>query len=271
MNFLDMRTIVLGYAATSLICAVVLGALWFRYRKQYRGLGYWFADYILQCFALVVLVLRGVVPDLVSMTIGNAMAVGGTMLLYAGLGHFTGKPAKQWHNAALLVLFCFLHGWFVLVTPNLGARTIIFSAGLLVVCVQCSILMFKRNMPSMRQYSRGLGVVFIAFSIVCVLRIIENSLLPSSRDFFHSGGYDTLSMIAYQLLYIILTFSLSLLVNHRLHYEYENVITVQSRIEAAMRLSEEKFSKAFKASPDAIILSRLSDGVLLDMNEIGSA
>ena len=124
-----MRTIVLGYAATSLICAVVLGALWFRYRKQYRGLGYWFADYILQCFALVVLVLRGVVPDLVSMTIGNAMAVGGTMLLYAGLGHFTGKPAKQWHNAALLVLFCFLHGWFVLVTPNLGARTIIFSAG----------------------------------------------------------------------------------------------------------------------------------------------
>ncbi len=37
--------------------------------------------------------------------------------------------------------------------------------------------------------------------------------------------------------------------------------------EAALRSSEEKFSKAFHASPDSVNINRLSDGVYLDINE----
>ncbi len=43
-------------------------------------------------------------------------------------------------------------------------------------------------------------------------------------------------------------------------------ITRRRRMEASLRLSEEKFSKAFRASPDAIMLSCLESGVFLDVN-----
>lgn len=44
-------------------------------------------------------------------------------------------------------------------------------------------------------------------------------------------------------------------------------ITDRKRAEDALRASEEKFRIAFRTSPDAVNLNRLSDGVYLDINE----
>jgi len=44
-------------------------------------------------------------------------------------------------------------------------------------------------------------------------------------------------------------------------------ITERKQAEAALRLSEEKFNKAFHNSPDAIILTTISDGKIIDANE----
>lgn len=44
-------------------------------------------------------------------------------------------------------------------------------------------------------------------------------------------------------------------------------ITERKEAEKTLRQSEEKFSAAFRASPDAVTLSRLSDGAYLDVNE----
>jgi PAS domain S-box-containing protein len=43
--------------------------------------------------------------------------------------------------------------------------------------------------------------------------------------------------------------------------------TERKKAEQALRKSEERFSKAFHASPDAIVISRLSDGLVLEVNE----
>lgn len=45
------------------------------------------------------------------------------------------------------------------------------------------------------------------------------------------------------------------------------VITARKRAEEALRLSEERFSRAFNASPVALTISRLKDGLLVDVNE----
>ncbi len=44
-------------------------------------------------------------------------------------------------------------------------------------------------------------------------------------------------------------------------------ITERKRMEEALRLSEDKFSQAFRISPDAINISRLSDGMYLEINQ----
>ena len=44
-------------------------------------------------------------------------------------------------------------------------------------------------------------------------------------------------------------------------------ITGRKQVEAALRLSEDKFSRAFHASPDAINITRLEDGTYLDVSQ----
>jgi PAS domain S-box-containing protein len=44
-------------------------------------------------------------------------------------------------------------------------------------------------------------------------------------------------------------------------------ITERKKAEEALRESEEKFSKAFRSSPEAIVIARLSDGTILDAND----
>ncbi len=63
--------------------------------------------------------------------------------------------------------------------------------------------------------------------------------------------------------------------SHELVYENQPArvavitdITERKRAEDALRRSEEKFHKAFQATPDAIIISRADDGFLLEVNEV---
>lgn len=63
--------------------------------------------------------------------------------------------------------------------------------------------------------------------------------------------------------------------SHELVYENQPArvavitdITERKRAEDALRRSEDKFHKAFQATPDAIIISRADDGLLLEVNEI---
>ncbi|QXD16483.1 PAS domain S-box protein [Rhodocaloribacter litoris] len=44
-------------------------------------------------------------------------------------------------------------------------------------------------------------------------------------------------------------------------------VTEQKEAERTLRLSEEKFARAFRSSPDSITISRLRDGLFLDVNE----
>src|SRR5271157_1717590 len=115
MNPLDVRTVILSYIISNGICAVVVGSLWFQDRRRLAGLGLWLADFIAQFVSLLLIALRGRIPDFISATVSNALIIGGTILLYIGLEQFVGKPGKQIHNVILLAVFIFVHAYFILV------------------------------------------------------------------------------------------------------------------------------------------------------------
>jgi diguanylate cyclase (GGDEF)-like protein/PAS domain S-box-containing protein len=267
MNLLDIRTVLFSYTLSNLVCMIVMAFLWIQNHRRFAGLGFWMASFIIQFTALVLLDLRNIAPGFLSMTVSNTLVIGGTVLIYAGLERFTGKRGPQVHNYILLAVFFLLHTLFVFVFPSLTVRNILFSLGLLAICSQCAWLTLRRVNPEMRRITRGVGYVFVAFCVVSIARMAADLSTPLVSDFFHSNIYDILSIITYQMLFIILTFSLSLMVNRRLLMDLESDIIAREQAEAALRLSEEKYFKAFQSSPDAITISRLRDGRLIEVNE----
>lgn len=267
MNLLDIRTVLISYIISNAICAAVMATLWLQNRHRSPELGFWMADFLMQFTALLLVTMRNVLPDLISMVLSSALIVGGTMLLYIGLERYTRKTGPQLHNLLYLALFILIQINFVYIHPSLQARNINFSIGLLVICSQAAWLLLRRVDASMRQITRTAGLVFCIFVLVSIARIFFDLAAPPLEDFFKSGLYDTLVILTYQMLYISLTFSLFLMVNRRLFTELESDIQKRKVVEEAHRKSEEKFSLAFHNIPDALVITSLSDGKIIEANE----
>jgi diguanylate cyclase (GGDEF)-like protein len=236
MNLLDMRTVILSYAISNFICMILMAILWQQNRRKFAGLGFWLADFALQFLALVLLPLRGSVPEFLATTVSNAMVIAGAILLYIGLEQFTGKRSLQIHNFLLLAVFIIVHAYFVFIFPSLAARSVLISAGLLIICFQCAWLMLRRAGPELRPTTRGVGYVFVAFCLLSLIRIAVDVEIPLGNDFFRSNVYETSLLITYQMLIIVLTLSLFLMVNRRLFEDLENDITARKRAEEIIRL-----------------------------------
>ncbi len=254
MNFLDMRTVIFGHLVTDLLCVLVIAVLWRQNRKRFAGTSYWAIDFSFQAAATLLVGLRGSIPDWMSMVLANTLIIAGALAGYLGLERFVGRRSSQIHNYFLLAAFVLAHSYFLFIQPSLEARNLNLSLGLLIVCFQCAWLTLRRVQPGMRKMTQWVGLVFGAFCLVSLIRIAVTLTSPQpSNDFFKSGAFDTLSLIAYQALLILLAYSLALMVNRRL------LVEIQAQ--------EEKFSKAFRLSPYAITLTRLADGQILEVND----
>jgi hypothetical protein len=137
MILLDMRTIVFSNVVTDIVCILVILLLWHQSRKRFAGTGFWVFDYAFQTAALFLIVLRGSIPDWMSMGLANTLVIAGALLGYMGLGRFVGKKISQVHNYVLLAAFACVHTYFAIVQPNLTARNLNLSVGLLIICFQC--------------------------------------------------------------------------------------------------------------------------------------
>jgi PAS domain S-box-containing protein len=254
MNLLDMRTVVFSNVITDIVCTLFIVLLWRQSRNRFAGTSLWVYDFAFQTIALILIILRGSIADWASMVLSNTLVIAGALLGYMALERFVGKTSSQIHNYVLLAVFIFVHSYFTLVQPDLAVRNLNLAAALLIICFQCAWLVFYRVQPGTRRMTLGVGMVFSAYCLVSVIRIAEFFTSPHPvNDFFQSGYLDTLIMIVFQILLILLTFSLTFMVNQRLLGE--------------IRLQEEKFSKAFHSSPYAITITRLSDGNIFEVND----
>jgi hypothetical protein len=172
---LDMRTIVFSNVVTDIVCMLVILLLWHQSRKRLAGTGFWVFDYAFQTAVLFLIILRGSIPDWMSMVLSNTLVIAGALLGYMGLGRFVGKKNSQVHNYVLLAAFACVHTYFAFVQPNLAARNLNVSVGLLIICFQCMWLLLPRVEAGMRRLTLGVGMVFWG--------LLRGQYRPDSRVF----------------------------------------------------------------------------------------
>jgi len=104
---LDMRSVIVSGILTDAICAFVGVVLWRQNRTRFKGLLFWVADYALQMTGLLLIVLRGIIPEWLSIIPSNLFVVVGALLGLWGLERFTGRKSHYAHNIVLVSLFFF--------------------------------------------------------------------------------------------------------------------------------------------------------------------
>jgi PAS domain S-box-containing protein len=250
----DIKTLMLLYLIVNVVSAGAVALIWSQNRGRYAGISFWLVDMILQAAGSALIILRGQVPDLVSMVLANTMIQAGAIIIFMGLERFTGKKGWQIHNYVLLAVFIAVFTYYSLAQTDLTARDIALSGMSMIITFQCCWLLLRRVAPGIGQVTRLTGIVFAGYAAFSLVRIILHIVFPGqTSDFFKAGAVDALAMTVYIVLSVCLTISLVLMVNRRL------LIDVKAQ--------EEKFTTAFQSSPYGITLTRMSDGTIFEAND----
>ena len=233
---LDIRTVMFSYVIANFINAGVIFLLWWHSRRRFKGTSLWLADYLMQFAAVLLIALRDVLPQFAAVMLGNSMVIAGTIFLYMGLERFVGRRGIQVQNAVLLGAFIAVQAYFYYASPNLAARNVNLSLALLLLCGQCAWLMLRRTSADMRPLAQGVGLVFVGYCIASLFRIAADLSFPPGSEFFQSTVYDALVLLTYQMLFIVLTFTLFLMVNRRLIGDLERDVTARTKVEDILRM-----------------------------------
>jgi len=213
MNFLEMKTVVFTYVVINAVISFILFLLFKQNRKRYAGISFWLADYVLQTAGQMLIFMRGIIPDFISMVISNTLIISGILLFYLGLRRFFGVRGRQAPYYLYIPVFMALHTHFM---SSLPLRSINTMAGILVFSLLCFALIFRLQDRAMRILARGTAMVFLLYSVFAAGRIALVIMVPQGNDFFRGGLYDILSIFLFQVLGIALTYVLILMINGRL-------------------------------------------------------
>ncbi len=250
---LSISTIIVFMVIIHIICAIVLMFLWMQNRSRYQGTGLWAANLALKAAGLLLIVLRGTIPLWMATVFATTLFVVGEIMLYQGLGVFLQVRVRQLHNMVILAFYVLVHGYFSIITASLATRNLILSAAWLFICMQSVWLLFVRIKSEFRFLTLSTGISLGLYSVINMVRIIDYFIYPNPKEnYMDSGMFEAVILISFQVATILLTYSLSLMVNKRLTMDIE--------------FQEEKFSKAFHSSPYAVLLTRRCDGNIFEAN-----
>jgi PAS domain S-box-containing protein len=254
MHAIDLRTLYLNYTVVNIVSLFMMIVLWHQSRKRFEGTHFFVFDFVLQIFCLLLIYMRGLIPDFFSMVVSNTASLTGTFLGLIGLAKFTGKKVNITVNVILIFAFAFFHTWFGVFNPNLSFRNLNFSFFFLVLTVQCAWILYIKIPPGLKHLTRWTGLVFVLFSFTNIVRIVAFFFIDNiTNDYLNSGPFESGVILSYQIFFTFLTFTLILMFNGRLGKQIVS--------------EEEKFSKAFHLAPYAVLITRLSDGKIYEVNE----
>jgi hypothetical protein len=177
---LDMKTLMVSYISSSMLVLVLMAVLWQQNRKRYDGLSLWLIASIMQALGVLLLALREILPDIVTIIIANTLIIAGYLAWYVGLERFVKKQRAQIHNVLILIIYICLMWYFTFVRENISMRIILFSTVVLLITAQCSELMLRRVDSWLKPITRYVGWIYFLYTLIAFVQIVFFSLISLS-------------------------------------------------------------------------------------------
>lgn len=251
---IDFRTIFLIFGLVSIAGAFVTYLLWAEEGSKHNGLNWFLISFTGQSVSLILVFLRGYIPDLLSVVLMNFVTIFSVIAILIGIKKFYNIAIVYWPLVLLLLVHVALQSWFTFGNPNLHYRNLIISISYLIVSFNILWVLITSLGPEERRQTTVIVFAFLLYCIIDTVRVFyylsKNQVLD---DYLKSGTFELGVMLAYFFSYLLQLFGIITMVNRYLQFE--------------MKLANEKFFKVFNHSQNAIILSRKSDGLIVEVNK----
>lgn len=232
--FADIRSLAITSSVVSLVLCVCMVYV-FITRKTYAGFRYWTIASVLYSVGMVLMGLRGLMPDGFSIIIANGFLVGGSCLIAHGLNEFFDRSSSRRLLALLTATCVTLCVYYTYFSPNVNARIIIVSSVIAFVYSYCSFLIFKFFPRILNGRNSFLVTVFFLQGIWNVIRVYYAFYIEGRiADYMYASSFHGLTTVIFFSGNILLILGLVAMNFQRMEYDLltalEEVKTLQGII-----------------------------------------
>jgi PAS domain S-box-containing protein len=250
---IDIRTIVLMLGIVHLLQFAVLYSQ-YRLNKVYKGIGWWLLWTVAEVIGFGFFLLREAIPFLHAVIfIQNTAIILGTIFLYIGCVRFLDQKENLKIIVPVLTLFFLSFLFFIFVYDDINIRSILINLTLAFISFLTASNLYIYRVKSIRNLINFNIIVFLMHGCVLMFGVYQLTSGSNIEDVFAPTLINTLPLIDALIVSLLWTFGLILMVNQRLGFDVTQ--------------SKEHFEKVFNTSPDAALITQLSDGYIIDCNQ----
>ena len=250
---IDIRTIVLVLGITHLIQVAVFSQQ-YKTNKNYQGVGWWLLWSIAEVVGFAGLILRDIPSiHLIAIIIQNSGIFLGTIFVYIGVMRFLDKKVNPKIIFSVSTSFIIAIVYFTYVHDNAFMRSVIFNAAVAGTSLLTAYVLLVHKMPSIASTAHFIAVVFLVHGGVFTYRTVMFLSGAPVDDIFRPTLFNYLPVLDALIVSLLWTFGLIIMVNQRLNAENSE--------------TNENMELIFNTSPDAVLVTRLTDGYFININD----
>ncbi len=215
MNF-DIRTGVLLIFLGSFITSIGLFALSASYKKKLDVRKWGTGSFLLSLGWLILSILRGTIPDPVSIILGNTLILSAILYWLHLLCNFVGRKIRSIWLISIIIFYILYISYFTLTVPDISYRIILVSFVTGTAMFISSLLIFFHTQK--KQYSHMFtGTIYLVCALILYLRFVYfiMNAVPANQSFFTPNIIETASYIVFFLTVLGLPFGFILMSNDR--------------------------------------------------------
>lgn len=249
---IDIRTAAIFMSFTQFLQVIALFAQ-YRVNKVHNGPGWWALGSAAYSLGFILYYMRND-PDFAPVAIvGNfVMFVCGSIALYIGVLRFFGQRERPGQIIAFWAVFSLVGFYFTYIDDNLAVRQANISVALALFAFLIARALIVYKTPAVKASASFLASVFLTCGVLLTIRALVAIAVPPGGIFSPTPA-QTATLLITLITSSLWTFGFILLVNQWLN--------------AGNREAKEHFEMIFNTSPDAALISRMDDGMILEANK----
>jgi diguanylate cyclase (GGDEF)-like protein/PAS domain S-box-containing protein len=230
-------------------------ALFVQYRvgnKKYHGIGWWLMGSSLMAIGVIFMPMVTVKSLMILARIANPLMVLGQLFLYLGVIRFLDQKENRWILGSIYIIFILTYYYYMYFNNDISSRTVVINSTLVIISILTAHKIFTEKDRLFSGSANFTAFVFISYGVFLIMRVYWAISMPPAQMYLEQASILNAGFIVPTVASNLWTFGFILMVNQRLNIEN--------------RLEKEKMQLVFNTSPDAASITRLNDGLFLDVN-----